>query len=972
MGSQISSSRHSDPSFASKIKQQCFRINPLLATVLLALTSNVQAHSSMPRDTTPTLTLCSSDREYARECVGNFQEGLAQIGAYVTQDGERVVRMGYFDQHGKVVIPPKFFQVKDFHQGLAAVRDDRYLWGYIKPNGEWAMEPQFDEALDFDQSKTALVKKNKQTLLIDTTGKVIREFASGSSPVDVLPSDATVHVVQVKTPIVLWHVQDGRVLKLPPEVREIGQMRNGWINAKTDDGWGLIDDRTGQWITRPEALKQHLKIQTEEDGSPSTLSDQQPILGEGVIAIAHQYFAWQFVDVHGKLLNESSFNSVERIQDRFWWVKTKDKSWLMDDRLHTLAGIPADNDFEKVDTNDATHFVMKDQILTIPSQGEISSLDLKNAKWDSRFRAVWYLKKPQKSSKDRDEDDDIQLEKYSKVYFLDSKVEVNLSAPNGSSLANYSFDKLRFYDDSDQGDFPYPIAELKPQDSEKNPIGLITASGKVVFNPDWKNIDTYRIQSGVLEAETHDGLTGLLDAEGQWKIEPRFSYFKLIQKGSYALAKEPGQETWQVFDMTNSKWIAKISAEQLEQLNLDYKKHQSGTPIPTDIRDERTRRYQQGLWDLENGKLISDVTFEKITGFTRGYAVAKHQKRWGIINSKGQWVVQPQYNNQDDIRLIDDYAYLSLTSSPDSVSEKNYKLIRLADGKTLSDQLTKVPKAYSNRYYAIQRVDGAALIDREGIVLDQVSHHEFSSLHRDDDDDYGRESKAKMSWLALGHEDFYGIVNAAGQWVLEPQKNSISSVDIQNGWVATFSDSKGEEWKDITGKNRFSQFPERMVIPSMGLAVVTKNNQEHQFINEKGQTIATWKQDERFTGEIEPTHGVFRQGDNYGWFDRSGQKILAARYESLHTMREGLALARLNMRSEKVGFVDATGRFSLPPRYDMASSFSEGLAFVQEGETFKYIDRSGQTKLSLKFVCGAWNVLTPQAEKEAPTKCPAK
>ncbi|HOW36487.1 MAG TPA: WG repeat-containing protein [Candidatus Omnitrophota bacterium] len=78
-----------------------------------------------------------------------FREGLAAVSKKYSK--------GYVDTAGKMVIEKNYFSdVKDFSQGLAAVRVNAGYdamhdgqWGYIDRSGEIVIEPRFDWASDF-------------------------------------------------------------------------------------------------------------------------------------------------------------------------------------------------------------------------------------------------------------------------------------------------------------------------------------------------------------------------------------------------------------------------------------------------------------------------------------------------------------------------------------------------------------------------------------------------------------------------------------------------------------------------------------------------------------------------------------------------------------------------------------------------------------------------------------------------------
>ena len=73
--------------------------------------------------------------------LSSFSDGLAAVQV----DGENG-KWGYIDKTGKMVITPQFNDADDFKRGLAAVRvggkDGK--WGYIDKTGKMDVPPRFD------------------------------------------------------------------------------------------------------------------------------------------------------------------------------------------------------------------------------------------------------------------------------------------------------------------------------------------------------------------------------------------------------------------------------------------------------------------------------------------------------------------------------------------------------------------------------------------------------------------------------------------------------------------------------------------------------------------------------------------------------------------------------------------------------------------------------------------------------------
>jgi hypothetical protein len=62
--------------------------------------------------------------------------------------------MGFINRQGAIVIKPNFEEVKNFSDGLAAVRVGDQAsgkWGFINMKGEFIIKPIFDQAHSFSE-----------------------------------------------------------------------------------------------------------------------------------------------------------------------------------------------------------------------------------------------------------------------------------------------------------------------------------------------------------------------------------------------------------------------------------------------------------------------------------------------------------------------------------------------------------------------------------------------------------------------------------------------------------------------------------------------------------------------------------------------------------------------------------------------------------------------------------------------------
>ncbi|MFD2720640.1 WG repeat-containing protein [Hymenobacter monticola] len=98
----------------------------------------------------------------------SFSDGMAQaVIAGVDH------RAGFIDTTGKVVIPIKYAQIRDFKEGLAAYQD-KGIWGFINKKGVVSISPQFEQ-VEYGGFKNGLCKvmRAHQWGYINHTGKFV-------------------------------------------------------------------------------------------------------------------------------------------------------------------------------------------------------------------------------------------------------------------------------------------------------------------------------------------------------------------------------------------------------------------------------------------------------------------------------------------------------------------------------------------------------------------------------------------------------------------------------------------------------------------------------------------------------------------------------------------------------------------------------------------------------------------------------
>ncbi len=80
-------------------------------------------------------------------------------------------RYTFINEAGDTVKPAMFQQVRDFHEGVAAIRLNEH-WGYVDQNLSLAVEPRFQNVSDFSEGLAAVFDSARLSY-IDRTGRVV-------------------------------------------------------------------------------------------------------------------------------------------------------------------------------------------------------------------------------------------------------------------------------------------------------------------------------------------------------------------------------------------------------------------------------------------------------------------------------------------------------------------------------------------------------------------------------------------------------------------------------------------------------------------------------------------------------------------------------------------------------------------------------------------------------------------------------
>jgi hypothetical protein len=251
------------------------------------------------------------------------------------------------DINGNWKLQPTLLYLHYFKEGLAVAVNAREKFGYIDHDGNWVVEPQFDDAYGFDNGiakvlfnhKVGYIDK-KGAWVIKPTFKHIGDFKDGMALAEIFVDD-------------MYHRRMGFINRkgawiIPPDYRDLSDFNDDeWIFATKYDpkhprGEGQLGylDRKGRFFTQKPEPKVLPKTQIYQETSyPEGSADSEPEEVEEMIEWGDDRTGKVGIkDPSGKWLISPQFEAVSIFAEKGifrackggkWGIMNKKGTWIV-------------------------------------------------------------------------------------------------------------------------------------------------------------------------------------------------------------------------------------------------------------------------------------------------------------------------------------------------------------------------------------------------------------------------------------------------------------------------------------------------------------------------------------------------------------------------------------------------------------------------------------------------------------------
>lgn len=902
---------------------------------------------------------------------------LLALGACGCERGFHVI-FGFIDHDGEWVVEPAFEELAPMSESLAAAQQGG-RWGFVDAQGSWTIEPRYEEVRSFSEGLAA-VRRGDTWSFVDRSGETVITGPFGDA----------------------------------------NSFEGGMAAVRTDAGWGFVDHR-GEFVIPPQF--EELLAESEFDGTFGSLS----CFSEGLCA-ARVESGWGYIDRAGRWVVPPSF-------DEAGWFR----EGLAAVRERTADG-PGDVGF-------------------IGRSGEwVIEPRFQDSLWFSGGRAIAFLTEPggadgsdapvraepeQPSAAQGPPARAVMIDVAGRELavvgweaFGDVAGEVGdvlmAVAPDylGEGLVPAERDGAWGFMDRNGRWVIEPrfglvmpfrngvAAAAEAQEDEEALLstaawGLIDATGRWTVAPELQNLGRYG--DAHVMARRRDRW-GLMNRDGTWRITPRFA-----QRDEWLDLAIPGLEPgfneglqraatfanhgWTVVDARGRKLDAG-TFEWLESVGLG----RPDAPALNQILD-------QGLWGMTDRRLraLLPPELDEEPTPSGGYLEAAHDGRVGCMDSRARWVVPAMF---DELVSCSDGPVIGFVDGKWGVWTPGAGWIlppgdyasaaepwagtfalESADGWRLyrrEERTGRLEPLPGGPYEALDvSISGLVVVARSGRSALITEDHPVAETFAYDetDDHYIGPPAGGGRWLVkVRRGERWGLVDASGR-----ERVPVRFDDIGPGSDELLAVRAGENWSivDLAGREVFAPRPVELR-PLTRRVAAFRSGEAWGLVNREGKVLV-----EPQYGEIRKDEGglrVWLGGGPYpdrsgktgrvGVLDARGRTVVEARFEALEpfgkrywlakdeagwsvlervsgkrlrdlpgvvkveAQTEGRAAVRYEVQTEGgpgFGYVDERGVAVIPPLFDEAGPFREGIAVVRRGGKCGVIDRDGQELLPIAY-----------------------
>lgn len=162
--------------------------------------------------------------------------------------------------------------------------------------------------------------------------------------------------------------------------------------------------------------------------------------------------------------------------------------------------------------------------------------------------------------------------------------------------------------------------------------GFVNEKGEIAIEARFLGVGYFN--DGLAWARTTDGKIGYINQKGDWVIKPQFKTAKDFQTGEQ-LTRVKKDDIWTYINRDGE--IVNLPMDKISDFSEGLAYGRRGDLV--------------GYYDTK-GAWVIEPQFQAVRDFKNGYAAAKKGELWGVIDKTGAWVLKPQFDGIKDVEKV--------------------------------------------------------------------------------------------------------------------------------------------------------------------------------------------------------------------------------------------------------------------------------------------------------------------------------
>jgi hypothetical protein len=305
-----------------------------------------------------------------------------------------------------------------------------------------------------------------------------------------------------------------------------------------------------------------------------------------------------------------------------------------------------------------------------------------------------------------------------------------------------------------------------------------------------------------------------------------------------------------------------------------------------------------GKWGTTDtkGTSIIPIQYQFIGDFSYGKARAKQQEGMGVIDAKGNWLVDPLF---EDTQIINDSLCVYFTNGRSGIINTHQKAMRLAvDSLVVMD----------NGYILAKNHGKYGLYNQKAKEIIPIQYDFLSTFGAD-------------SMITVRQGDKEGLINVRGKMILRPS-SEFRELQIMHEERSGVRINNKYGFIDKEGRLRIANRYEGITPFSEGMAGIQIKGRWGFIDKAEALRVQPYYEEVRL---FKQGVAMVRRGKFWGFVDKNGREVLKTQYDTLSVLSTRRCLITKN---GKTGLINEQGKELFIPKYDYLEDLGNGFVIL--------------------------------------------